>query len=163
EVARGALLMSKSKAFPKQDFDQIKSWFPDYLKWLNTHPYGTDERAAANNHSVCWAMQAAAFAQSVGDQQQLAAVREPPKKTSEDVRTVPLRFPLLWVDENCVSARFPARARQRVRSSLAQGISIATLSSSQARTESSPVGAAPLARMPKGRRSTPMPFTRASL
>src|SRR5436190_6450429 len=27
EVARGALLMSKSKAFPKQDFDQIKSWF----------------------------------------------------------------------------------------------------------------------------------------
>src|SRR3954471_19083239 len=80
EAARGALILSKSKAFPRDDFEKIKEWFRDYLKWLNTHPYGTEERAAANNHSVCWAMQAAAFAQLVGEHEQLAAVREQFKK-----------------------------------------------------------------------------------
>jgi hypothetical protein len=76
EVARGALVMSKSSAFPAKDFDDVKGWFREYLKWLTTHPYGTEERAAKNNHGVCWAMQAAAFAQLVGDQEELAAIRE---------------------------------------------------------------------------------------
>ncbi|HSU56439.1 MAG TPA: alginate lyase family protein [Candidatus Dormibacteraeota bacterium] len=80
EAARGALLMSKSPAFAKADFEQIQGWFRDYLKWLTTHPYGVEERAAANNHAVCWAMQAAAFAQLVGDEQVLASVREQFKK-----------------------------------------------------------------------------------
>src|SRR6185436_6518313 len=75
EVARGALLLSRSPAFPKEDFDQVRAWFRSYLKWLTTHPYGTEERAAANNHSVCWAMQAAAFAQLLDDTDLLAAIR----------------------------------------------------------------------------------------
>jgi hypothetical protein len=76
EVARGALVMSKSSAFPAKEFEEIKGWFSEYLKWLTTHPYGTEERAAKNNHGVCWAMQAAAFAQLVGDQEELAAIRQ---------------------------------------------------------------------------------------
>jgi hypothetical protein len=80
EVARAALLMSKSSALPRRDFEGVQGWFRDYLKWLTTHPYGTGERDSANNHSVCWAMQAAAFAQLVGDEEQLAAVREQFKK-----------------------------------------------------------------------------------
>src|SRR4051812_5470261 len=72
EVARGALVMSNSPAFSKTDLAAVKTWFQTYLKWLTTHPYGTEERAAKNNHAVCWAMQAAAFAQLVNDQQQLA-------------------------------------------------------------------------------------------
>jgi hypothetical protein len=76
EVARATLLMSKSPAFPKRDSEGVKDWFREYLKWLTTHPYGTGERDSANNHSVCWAMQAAAFAQLVGDEEQLAAVRD---------------------------------------------------------------------------------------
>ena len=75
EVARGALLLRKSPAFPPADFDAVKAWFRDYLTWLTTHPYGTGERAATNNHGVCWALQAAAFAQLVDDQEVLAAVR----------------------------------------------------------------------------------------
>ena len=75
EVARGALIMSKSPAFTAKDFEEVKAWFGEYLKWLTTHPYGTEERAAKNNHGVCWAMQAAAFAQLVGDQAELAAIR----------------------------------------------------------------------------------------
>jgi hypothetical protein len=80
EVARAALLMSKSPAFPERDFAGVQGWFRDYLKWLTTHSYGTVERDSANNHSVCWAMQAAAFAQLIGDEGQLAAVREQFKK-----------------------------------------------------------------------------------
>jgi len=76
EVARGVLLMSKSPVFPKSDFENVQEWFREYLKWLTTHPYGTKERDAGNNHAVCWALQAAAFAQLVGDQRQLAAIRE---------------------------------------------------------------------------------------
>jgi hypothetical protein len=76
EVARGALIMSRSSAFAAKDFEEVKGWFREYLKWLTTHSYGTEERAAKNNHGVCWAMQAAAFAQLVGDQEQLAAIRQ---------------------------------------------------------------------------------------
>jgi hypothetical protein len=75
EVARGALLLSQSRAFSGSDFEAVKDWFREYLTWLTTHPYGTGERAATNNHGVCWAMQAAAFAQLVGDQEVLASIR----------------------------------------------------------------------------------------
>lgn len=76
EVARAAQVLSNSPSFSKADFAAVKSWFADYLKWLTTHPYGMDERASANNHAVCWAMQAAAFAQLVGDQALLASIRD---------------------------------------------------------------------------------------
>ncbi|HWX21084.1 MAG TPA: alginate lyase family protein [Candidatus Binatia bacterium] len=76
EVARAALVMSKSPAFPRKDFEAVQAWFRDYLHWLTTHPYGVEERAAKNNHSVCWAMQAAAFGQLAGDQAVLASIRD---------------------------------------------------------------------------------------
>jgi hypothetical protein len=76
ETARAALVMSKSPAFPKADFEAVQAWFSEYLKWLTTHPYGLDERAASNNHGVCWAMQAAGFAQLVGNQAVLASIRD---------------------------------------------------------------------------------------
>src|SRR6185436_6150699 len=75
EVARGTLILSKSVAFPEKDSEAIKRWFGQYLNWLTSHPYGKEERAAANNHAVCWAMQAAAFAQLIADTNQLAAIR----------------------------------------------------------------------------------------
>ena len=42
-------------------------WFADYLAWLTTHRYGIDERDAKNNHTTCWVMQVAAFAQVTGN------------------------------------------------------------------------------------------------
>jgi hypothetical protein len=80
EVARGALVLSKSSMFPRVDVEAVKKWFSDYLNWLDTHTYGIEERAAGNNHSVCWAMQAAAFAELAGDEEQLSAVRNQFKK-----------------------------------------------------------------------------------
>jgi hypothetical protein len=75
EVARGTMVMSNSPAFSKTDYESVRAWFREYLNWLTTHPYGTGERAASNNHGVCWAMQASAFAQLVGDQKQLEEIR----------------------------------------------------------------------------------------
>ena len=76
EVARGAFVMSRSAAFSKDDLAEVKNWFSQYLNWLTTHPHGLEERAAKNNHSICWAMQAAAFAQLTGDEATLASVRD---------------------------------------------------------------------------------------
>jgi hypothetical protein len=76
EVARGAQVIAKSPMCTTNDLAQIRGWFEQYLKWLTTHPYGLDERAAANNHSVCWCLQAAAFAQFVGDEALLKSIRD---------------------------------------------------------------------------------------
>jgi len=76
EVARGAFVLQQSPAFSKKDQDDVKAWFRSYLTWMNTHPYGVDERKAGNNHAICWFTQAAAFAQLVGDEKELATDRE---------------------------------------------------------------------------------------
>ncbi|VGO16666.1 hypothetical protein PDESU_05257 [Pontiella desulfatans] len=75
EVARGAKLLCASPSFAKQDQAAVKAWFCDYLKWLNTHPYGLKEKQHPNNHGVCWSLQAAAFADLVGDAEQLEWIR----------------------------------------------------------------------------------------
>lgn len=67
EVARGAKILGEAGALPAEDFSQIKAWFSDYLNWLTSHPYGEKERHHPNNHGVCWSMQAAAFADLVGN------------------------------------------------------------------------------------------------
>jgi hypothetical protein len=122
EVARGALLLSKSKAFSPADLDGVKQWFKQYLNWLTTHPYGVEERAAGNNHAVCWAMQAAAFAQLVGDEKQLAGVREQFKKVfvgrqmdkdgsfpQELRRTKPYGYSLFVVDAMAAIAQIASK------------------------------------------------------
>jgi len=45
----------------------LKAWFGEYLNWMNTHPYGIEERDYKNNHAVCWHVQALSFAGFVGD------------------------------------------------------------------------------------------------
>ena len=75
EVARAAELMQGSPAFPAADCAQVKQWFRAYLDWLTSHPYGKKERINGNNHEVCWAMQAAAFARLVGDEGVLESIR----------------------------------------------------------------------------------------
>jgi hypothetical protein len=62
EVVKAIQAIEDSSALSKADLDAIKSWFSDYLNWMTTHPYGISERDNGNNHSVCWAMQVAAFA-----------------------------------------------------------------------------------------------------
>lgn len=75
EVARGAKLLMNSPSFPPDDQAAVKAWFREYLRWINTHDFGKEEKRHPNNHGVCWSMQAAAFADLVGDDDQLKWVR----------------------------------------------------------------------------------------
>lgn len=67
EVAKAVQAIQDSSALSKADLTAIKLWFSDYLNWLTTHEYGIVERDNGNNHSVCWTMQVAAFADLTND------------------------------------------------------------------------------------------------
>lgn len=45
----------------------LKTWFGEYLNWMNTHPYGIEERDYKNNHAICRYVQALAFEGFVGE------------------------------------------------------------------------------------------------
>ena len=47
---------------PEKLVAAIVKWFEQYLQWLCNSQLGITERAALNNHAVCWYLQAAAFA-----------------------------------------------------------------------------------------------------
>lgn len=65
EVAQALKAVEGSGLISDLDINRIKNWFSAYLKWITTHPYGIAERDNGNNHSVCWAMQVAVFADLV--------------------------------------------------------------------------------------------------
>ncbi len=75
EVALGIRELHGSAAFDTATETAVKDWFRDYLLWLQTHPYGIDERNADNNHGTCWLLQATAFARLLGDETALADCR----------------------------------------------------------------------------------------
>jgi len=76
EVAQSVKILQKSSSIPKQDVIQIKKWFSEFLKWLNTHPYGIEEMNWKNNHGSWWQVQAAAYASLVGDHEVLEKCRK---------------------------------------------------------------------------------------
>lgn len=75
EVARSVKLLCNASIIAPKEQTAIKAWFRDYLTWLNSHPYGKTEKQHPNNHGVCWSLQAAAFADLLGDNEQLAWIR----------------------------------------------------------------------------------------
>lgn len=70
EVALAVRVAETSSVFSKEEILKLKNWFSEYLEWLTTHEYGVKERDHGNNHSTCWAMQVAAFASLVGNEEQ---------------------------------------------------------------------------------------------
>ena len=76
EVAKAIMAVQDSGVISASDIQLMKEWFMEYLTWITTHPYGIAERDHGNNHSVCWAMQAAVFAQLVGNQEVLDYCKE---------------------------------------------------------------------------------------
>jgi hypothetical protein len=65
EVARAASFLVSGMS--TADSDAVKSWFSSYLDWLNSSDPGKTERDAKNNHSMCWALQAAEYARLAGN------------------------------------------------------------------------------------------------
>ena len=68
EVTKAIQAIENSGALSATDLEAIKLWFSNYLNWMTTHEYGISERDNGNNHSVCWTLQVAAFADLIGDE-----------------------------------------------------------------------------------------------
>ncbi|MDC3260367.1 alginate lyase family protein [Winogradskyella sp.] len=76
EVAKAIQVVEKSKLIEAEDLKAIKSWFSEYLTWLTTHKFGQKEKYNGNNHSMCWAMQVAAFAELTSNRTDLDEMRD---------------------------------------------------------------------------------------
>ena len=74
EVARAASLVGP-RLLGAEDDEAVKAWFREYLAWMKTSDKGKTERAALNNHAMCWALQAAEFARLIGDEETRSEVR----------------------------------------------------------------------------------------
>ncbi len=75
EIARSIQMLEKFNGVRGKDLEALKTWFIKYLSWMTTHEFGISERDNGNNHSTCWAMQVAAYADLVADTQQKTFVR----------------------------------------------------------------------------------------
>lgn len=75
EVSQSLCRLEELGALTEEVLEGSRKWFADYLEWMCTHPYGTKERDAHNNHGTCWAMQAASFAKFTGNQEVLDLCR----------------------------------------------------------------------------------------
>lgn len=76
EVAQGLIVMQNASAIDKSLVAAIKNWFAQYLQWLTTHEYGSDEMNRTNNHATCWVMQVASFARLTGNEEILDFCRK---------------------------------------------------------------------------------------
>jgi hypothetical protein len=75
EVPLAIEALQRSPAFPPDLLAGLKGWFRDYVEWMATSKNGKEEAAAANNHSVAFYLQLAAFADFAGDDARLAECR----------------------------------------------------------------------------------------
>lgn len=73
--------LKNSEAMTEQIYMGLKQWFADYLEWMSNHEYGIEEMNADNNHSVCWFVQAAAFASFTANEEMLSFCRNKYKVT----------------------------------------------------------------------------------
>ena len=81
EVAQAVRVLERLGYLRGETLAGTREWFRAYLEWITTHPYGLEEKSATNNHSAAWALQVAAFALLVGDEQRLADTRRFYKET----------------------------------------------------------------------------------
>jgi hypothetical protein len=75
EVARAAMHLERSKALSSAEMKALRTWFGQYLNWMQASKKGHEEEVAENNHGTCWVAQAAAFADFTDDQQVLGVCR----------------------------------------------------------------------------------------
>jgi len=66
EIPFAVKALQESPSMSTNIWNGLKAWFGEYLKWMNTHPYGIEERDYKNNHAICWHVQALAYAGFVG-------------------------------------------------------------------------------------------------
>ena len=69
EIPFAVKALGSSPAMTEEILSGLKSWFSEYLSFMNTHPYGIEERDYKNNHAMCWHTQAMSFAGFVGNRE----------------------------------------------------------------------------------------------
>ncbi len=117
EVARSIYQLEKLAPGSLASAPETKQWFAQYLQWLVTSDFGQAERQHPNNHGVCWAMQASAFAQLVGNNSLLEDIRDDFKEVfikkmmardgsfpAELARTKPYGYSLFVLDAMATTA-----------------------------------------------------------
>lgn len=67
EMLDAVALLEPSKAFTPKDSKQLKAWFAKLTDWMLSSPQGKEEAVRANNHSVAYDAQIAAFALYTGN------------------------------------------------------------------------------------------------
>ncbi len=75
EPARAVTVLKNSNGISLEEYRSIRKWFADFLKWMNTHEYGIDERDRKNNHGTCWVMQAAEYARLTQNEEMMEYCR----------------------------------------------------------------------------------------
>lgn len=75
EVARSVKVLSAYGTLAPEEDKAIRGWFADYLAWLETARPGADNAQAPNIRNVYWSVQAAAFADLVGNEELLRSIR----------------------------------------------------------------------------------------
>lgn len=73
-------LLKTSKSFTKQDFDDLQTWYKDYLKWMLNSKNGKDESNAKNNHGTYYDYQVSVFAIFTGQRDLAKSILEASKK-----------------------------------------------------------------------------------
>jgi len=79
EPARAATVLATAGVL--EGAAEIKSWFSEYLNWMQTSKNGQEERNAKNNHGSCWVMQAAEFGRFTQDAETMTWCRDRFKTT----------------------------------------------------------------------------------
>src|SRR6185369_13413962 len=75
EVPKAIEAIQSSPALTPEISDGLKKWFTDYLQWMNTNTNADSAAETSDDLSVVFWLQAAVFADYVGDQDQLASCR----------------------------------------------------------------------------------------
>ncbi|MDD4921611.1 MAG: alginate lyase family protein [Bacteroidales bacterium] len=61
-------LLDLSDQIPQQDLTEIKAWFRELTKWMQTAENGIKDDQATNNHSIAYDVQVAMFARFAGNE-----------------------------------------------------------------------------------------------
>lgn len=76
DVVKAIVAIQDADVLSSEEVTKLKTWFADYLRWMDTHPYGISEQAKDNNHGACWFLQAAVFSEFTENETMQAYVKE---------------------------------------------------------------------------------------
>jgi len=90
-------IMSQASMFPTEDIILMKSWFSDYLNWMQTSKNGKEEMFAPNNHGVWYDALRLSIALFTNQKDLADKIVQNVQKRLSSQMDVNMRFPLKWL------------------------------------------------------------------